>query len=84
MKVWYNIIKERRSKDQIADALLRQYVKNYQTALDFAEDMNNKALLLALELTKADASEVSARCAFAWLQYYPKTPVSEILKNSLE
>lgn len=71
-------------KDQIADALLRQYVKDYQTALDFAEDMNNKALLLALELTKADASEVSVRCAFTWLRYYPKTPVNKILKNSLE
>lgn len=71
-------------KDQIADALLRQYVRDYQTALDFAEDMNNKALLLALELTKADASEESVRCAFAWLRHYPKTPVSEILKNSLE
>lgn len=71
-------------KDQIADTLLRQYVKDYQTALDFAEDMNNKALLLALELTRADANEESVRCAFAWLQHYPKTPVNEILKNSLE
>ena len=71
-------------KDKIADALLRQYVKDYQKALDFAEDMNNKALLLALELTKADASKESVRCAFMWLQLYPKTPVSEILKNSLE
>lgn len=71
-------------KDQIADNLLRQYVRDYQTALDFAEDMNNKALLLALELTKADASEESVRCAFAWLRHYPKIPISEILKNSLE
>lgn len=71
-------------KDQIADTLLRQYVKDYQNALDFAEDMNNKALLLALELTKADANEESVRCAFAWLRHYPETPVSEILKNSLE
>lgn len=71
-------------KDQNADTLLRQYVKDYQKALDFAEDMNNKALLLALELTKADASEESVRCAFIWLQHYPKTPVSEILKKSLE
>lgn len=71
-------------KDQIADVLLRQYVKDYQTALDFAEDMNNKALLLALELTKADASEESVRCAFAWLRHDPKISVDEILKNSLE
>lgn len=71
-------------KDQIADTLLRQYVKDYQKALDFAEDMNNKALLLALELTKADVSKESVRCAFMWLQLYPKTPISEILKNSLE
>lgn len=70
-------------KDQVADALLRQYVRDYQTALDFAEDMNNRALLLAVELTRADASEKSVRCAFSWLQHYPKTPVSEILKNSL-
>lgn len=71
-------------KDQIADALLRQYVKDYQNALDFAEDMNNKALLLALELTKADANEESVRSAFIWLRLFPKTPVSEILKKSLE
>jgi hypothetical protein len=71
-------------KDQIADALLRKYVKDYQNALDFAEDMNNKALLLALELTKADANEESVRSAFIWLRLFPKTPVSEILKNSLE
>lgn len=70
--------------DQVADSLLRTYVKDYQAALDFAEDMNNKALLLAVELTRADASEESVRCAFAWLRHYPKTPVKEILKNSLE
>lgn len=71
-------------KDQIADALLRQYVKDYQAALDFAEDMNNKALRLAVELTRADASEESVRCAFAWLRHYPKTSVNDILKKSLE
>lgn len=71
-------------KDQIADVLLRQYVKDYQAALDFAEDMNNKALRLAVELTRTDASEESVRCAFAWLQHYPKASVDDILKNSLE
>ena len=71
-------------KDQIADVLLRQYVRDYQTALDFAENMNNKALLLAVVLTRADASEESVRCAFAWLQHNPEISVDEILKNSLE